>query len=84
VVKEGPTETNFRALRQAESGTRVDNVYRELGISEAAFYVWKRKYHDRALSELRQLREENNTMKVVGRQPPAGPPYLAGHRVKKL
>ena len=32
------------ALRQAESGTGVADVCRQLGISEATFYVWKKKY----------------------------------------
>ena len=30
------------ALRQAESGTAVADVCRQLGVSEATFYVWKR------------------------------------------
>jgi putative transposase len=28
------------ALRQAESGTAVADVCREIGVSEATFYVW--------------------------------------------
>lgn len=32
------------ALRQAESGTAVADVCRQLGISDATFYVWKKKY----------------------------------------
>jgi putative transposase len=32
------------ALRQAESGTAVGDVCRTLGISEATFYVWKKKF----------------------------------------
>lgn len=32
------------ALRQAESGTQVRNVYRQLGVSETTFYAWKKKY----------------------------------------
>jgi transposase-like protein len=32
------------ALRLAESGTVVTDVCRQLGISEATFYVWKNKY----------------------------------------
>ena len=54
------------ALRQAESGTAVADVCRTLGISEATFYVWKKKYSGLALNELRelrQLREENNKLK---------------------
>lgn len=31
-------------LRQAEAGTPVEGVCRGVGISEATFYVWKKKY----------------------------------------
>ena len=32
------------ALRQAEGGTAIADVCRGLGISEATFYIWKKKY----------------------------------------
>ena len=32
------------ALRQAEGGTPVADVCRQLGASEATFYVWKKEY----------------------------------------
>ena len=32
------------ALRQAEGGTPVADVCRQMGVSEASFYVWKKKY----------------------------------------
>ena len=32
------------ALRQAEAGTPVGDVCRQMGIAEATFYVWKKKY----------------------------------------
>jgi putative transposase len=54
------------ALRQAESGTQVGDVCRQLGVSEATFYVWKKKYASLGVSELRelrQLREENGKLK---------------------
>ena len=54
------------ALRQVESGTPVGNVCRQLGVSEATFYVWKKKYAHLGVSELRRLRqleEENNRLK---------------------
>ena len=54
------------ALRQAESGTQVGDVCRQLGGSEATFYVWKKKYASLGVSELRelrQLREENGKLK---------------------
>ena len=45
------------ALRQAESGTPVGDVCRQLGISEATFYAWKKKYAHLGVSELRRLRQ---------------------------
>ena len=53
-------------LKEAESGTRVSEICREYGISDATFYIWKKKYAGLALSELRelrQLREENGKLK---------------------
>ena len=32
-----------RALRQAEAGTPVADVCRHMGVSEATFYVWRKK-----------------------------------------
>ena len=54
------------ALRQAESGTPVGDVCRQLGVSEATFYVWKKRYAQLGVSELRRLRqldEENARLK---------------------
>ena len=54
------------ALRQAEGGTAVADVCRQMGISEATFYIWKKKYANLGGSEvreLRQLREENAKLK---------------------
>jgi putative transposase len=53
-------------LRQAESGTPVPDVCRSLGISEATFYVWKKKYASLGVAELRklkQLEDENARLK---------------------
>ena len=45
------------ALRQAETGVTVAEVCRKMGISEATYYNWKRKYGGLGTSELRRLRE---------------------------
>src|SRR5688572_18923767 len=59
------------ALRQAASGTPVADVCRQMGVSEASFYLWKKKYGKLGLTEireLRQLRDENARLKrLVGR-----------------
>jgi putative transposase len=41
------------ALRQVEAGTPVGDVCRQLGVSEATFYAWKKKYAHLGVSELR-------------------------------
>jgi putative transposase len=54
------------ALRQAESGTPVADVCRQLGVSEATFYLWKKKYAHLGVSEvrrMRQLEDENRRLK---------------------
>ena len=54
------------ALRQADAGTPVGDVCRQLGVSEATFYAWKKKYAHLGVSELRRLRQledENNRLK---------------------
>ncbi len=65
--RRGHTEEQIlRALRQAESGTKVSDICREHGISEATYYIWKKRYAGLGLSELRelrQLREENGKLK---------------------
>jgi putative transposase len=65
--KKGHSEEQIlRALHQAESGTKVSEICREHGISDATFYIWKKKYSGLGLSELRelrQLREENGKLK---------------------
>jgi len=55
-----------RAVRQAEAGTPVPEICRELGVSEPTFYRWKKRYSGLGVSELRelrQLREENRKLK---------------------
>jgi putative transposase len=56
------------ALKQAETGTSVDEVCRKMGISEATFYNWKKKFGGLGISELRKLRqleEENQQLKKL-------------------
>ncbi|ODS90390.1 MAG: Hin recombinase [Comamonas sp. SCN 65-56] len=56
------------ALKQAESGTRVEEVCRKMGISQATFYAWRKKFGGLGVSELRRLRqleEENRKLKQL-------------------
>ncbi|MEB2339886.1 MAG: transposase, partial [Nitrospirales bacterium] len=45
------------AIRQAESGTPISDLCRQLGVSDATFYIWKKKYAHLGVSELRRLRQ---------------------------
>ncbi len=54
------------ALRQAEGGTPVEEILRRMGVSEATFYRWKKKYAGLGVAEIRrlkQLEEENRRLK---------------------
>jgi putative transposase len=56
------------AIKQAETGTAVSEVCRKMGISEATFYNWKKKYGGLGITELRllrQLQEENSKLKQI-------------------
>ena len=56
------------ALRQAETGTRIEEICRKVGISQATFYNWKRKFTGMTLSDLRKLRQleqENQRLKKL-------------------
>lgn len=56
------------ALRLADGGTPVVDVCRQIGISEATFYAWKKKYADLGVSELRklkQLEDENARLRRI-------------------
>jgi len=56
------------ALKQAETGTKVDDICRQLGISQATFFNWKKKFGGLGVSELRKLRqleEENAQLKKL-------------------
>lgn len=56
------------ALRQSETGTRVEEICRQLGVSQATFFNWKKKYGGLGVPEirrLRQLEEENAQLKKL-------------------
>jgi len=56
------------ALKQDETGVTVAEVCRKMGISEATFYNWKKKFGGLGVSELRRLRqleEENYKLKQI-------------------
>jgi putative transposase len=53
-------------LRQAESGTSVEDICRKMGVSEPTFYRWKKQFAGMGVAEIRrlkQLEEENAKLK---------------------
>ncbi len=56
------------ALKQAESGTTIEEICRKMGISPATFYAWRKKFGGLGVAELRRLRqleEENRKLKQL-------------------
>ncbi len=54
------------ALRQAESGVHVEEITRKMGVTQATFYRWKKKFAGMGIAELRrlkQLEDENKKLK---------------------
>ena len=56
------------ALHQADTGTSVEEVCRKIGISQATFCAWKKKYAGVGVAELRrmrQLEQENHKLRQL-------------------
>jgi putative transposase len=56
------------AIKQSESGISVQEICRKMGISEATFYNWKKKFGGLGVTELRRLRQledENAKLKQI-------------------
>lgn len=55
-------------LKENEEGVKPSDLCRRLGISEATFYNWKKKYGGmdaRQLTKLKELEEENRRLKQM-------------------
>lgn len=50
-------EQIVRILREVEAGAKVAETCRKHGISEPTYYVWKSKYANMEVSQLRHLKE---------------------------
>lgn len=75
------------ALRQAQTGTRVEDICRKSGVSQATFYNWKKKYGDLGVSELRRLKQleaENARLKKMVADPSLNKEMLQDVIHKKL
>ena len=60
-----------QALQQVSAGTPAVQICRELGITETTFYRWRKNRERvgvakaRDLCEMRELRDENHTLKQI-------------------
>jgi putative transposase len=55
-------------LKEAEAGTKVMDICRKYGMSDATYYNWKAKYHGMEINELRRLKQlesENGKLKHI-------------------
>jgi len=55
-------------LQEAEAGTKVAELCRKYGISDATYYNWKAKYAGLTVSELRRLKSlegKNQRLKQI-------------------
>jgi putative transposase len=74
-------------LKQADEGTSVAEICRKAGISEATFYVWRKKYGNLLPTEmkrLRQLEDENAKLKRIVAELSLGKAMLQDVLKKKL
>lgn len=56
------------ALKQVELGETAAEICRKMGVSEATFYNWKKRYKGMGVAELRRLKaleEENRRLKQL-------------------
>jgi len=54
------------AIKEQESGKKVADICRDLGVHQATFYNWKKKYSgmdNHELRRMKQLEEENRRLK---------------------
>ena len=59
-------EQIIKAIKEHEAGVKVDDICRELNISNGTFYNWRSKYAGLEVNEAKRLREldsENNKLK---------------------
>jgi putative transposase len=59
-------EQIIKAIKEHESGAKVEDICRNLGISNGTFYNWRSKFAGMEVSEAKRLRElesENNKLK---------------------
>ncbi|KGD84083.1 putative transposase [Pantoea sp. PNA 14-12] len=56
------------AIKASESGVKVKEICEELGISEATFYSWKKKFSGLASEEGRKIKELEEKVQLLTRE----------------
>ena len=59
-------EQIIKAIKKHEDGAKVEDICRDLGISNGTFYNWRSKFAGMEVNEAKRLREletENNKLK---------------------
>ena len=59
-------EQIIKAIKKHEAGTKVEDICRDLGISNGTLYNWRSKFAGLEVNEAKRLREletENNKLK---------------------
>lgn len=56
------------AIKASESGVKVREICEELGISEATFYSWKKKFSGLSSEEGRKIRELEEKLQALTRE----------------
>lgn len=56
------------AIKASESGVKVREICEELGISEATFYSWKKKFSGLSSEEGRKIKELEDKLQMLTRE----------------
>jgi len=80
-------EQIVRAIQEHDQGKKAEEICREMGVSQASFYTWKKQYAGLGIAELRelrQLREENGRLKRLVADPTLDRQILQEALTKKV
>ena len=63
------TETQIvKAIKENEAGKSIQDICRELGVSNVTFYAWRQRYGGMEVSDvkkMKELEEENSRLKKM-------------------
>ena len=60
-------EQIIHTLRRNEGGEAVKDIVRDIGVTEATFYSWKKKYGGLGVSELKKLKSQDDEISRLKR-----------------